>query len=75
MARSRTHPHLLRRRWLEGSSTPFLVDLDLVCLRRQSLRRHSLQRLERLVGDVLLQRWRALPPAQFDPESRELLPF
>jgi hypothetical protein len=70
MARSRTHPHLLRRRWLEGSSTPFLVDLDLVCLCR-----HSLQRLERLVGDVLLERWRALPPAQFDPESGALLPF
>jgi hypothetical protein len=29
MARSRTHSHLLRRRWLEGSSTPFLVDLGL----------------------------------------------
>jgi hypothetical protein len=70
MALSRTHPHLRRRRWLEGSSTPFLVDLGLVCLRRQSL-----QRLERLVGDVLLERWRALPPAQFDPESGELLPF
>jgi len=75
MASSLVHPHVHRRLWLESFGTHFLVDLGLVCLRRQPLRRHSLQRLERLVGDVLLQRWRALPPAQFDPESGELLPF
>jgi hypothetical protein len=51
MARSRTHPRLLRCRWLEGSRTPFLVDLGLICLHR-----HSLQRMERLVEDVLLER-------------------
>jgi hypothetical protein len=70
MASSLVHPHVHRRLWLESFGTHFLVDLNLGCLRRQSL-----QRLERLVGDVLLQRWRALPPAQFDPESGELMLF
>ena len=69
MARSRVHPHLHRRRWLESCDTFFLVDLTHICLLRRSL-----LRLEELVGDVLLERWRALPPAQLDPEPERLRP-
>jgi hypothetical protein len=69
MASSHAHPHTHRRLWLQGSSTWSLLCLCEACSTR------SLIRLGALVEDVLLQRWRALPPAQFDPESGELLPF
>jgi hypothetical protein len=54
---------------LESCDTFFLVDLTHICLLRRSL-----FRLEELVGDVLLERWRALPPAQLDPEPERLRP-
>jgi len=69
MATKHVHLHTHRRHWLECSSTALLVELSQACLRRRSLRR-----LERLVESVLLARWRALPPAQHDPELRMRLP-
>ena len=70
MATKHVHPHIHRRRWLERSSTVFLVALTQACLRRRFL-----LRLERLVESVLLARWRALPPAQHDPELGMVLPL
>ena len=69
MATKHVHLHTHRRHWLECSSTALLVELSQACLRRRSL-----PRLERLVESVLLARWRALPPAQHDPELRMRLP-
>jgi hypothetical protein len=64
-----THPHLNRRRWLEGSSTWFLVALSQACLRLY------LPHLERLVEEVLHQRFREEPAVAPDPELERLLPY
>jgi hypothetical protein len=69
LVRSHAHSHLLRRRWLEGSSTWFLVSLCEACCAR------SLHRLGELVEDVLHQRWRDKPSAPRDPELEKLVPF
>jgi hypothetical protein len=68
MAPTHAHPHALRRLWLQGSSTWFLLSLYEAC----SLR--SLPLLGELVEEVLHQRWRDRPSAPLDPELRRLLP-
>ena len=68
MAPTHAHPHALRRLWLQGSSTWFLLSLYEAC----SLR--SLPLLGELVEEVLHQRWRGQPSAPLDPELRRLLP-
>ncbi|MFM9104173.1 MAG: hypothetical protein ACKOPS_23815 [Cyanobium sp.] len=69
MAHSLSHPHTHRRLWLEACSTRFLVALNQACLAC------SLPRLERLVEEVLHQRFKEEPPVAADPELLRLLPY
>jgi hypothetical protein len=69
MAPTHHHPHAHRRRWLESTSTWFLLSLSEACCAR------SLPRLGELVEDVLHQRWCDQPSAPLDPELQKLLPY
>ncbi len=69
MAHSLSHPHLHRRRRLEGSDPRFLLALSEACADR------SLPRLGELVDEVLCQLWSELPPALVDPELEKIVPF
>jgi hypothetical protein len=62
-------PHVHRHLWLEGSSTRFLISLSQACLAC------SLPRLERLVEDVLHQRFKDEPADVLDPKLLRLLPY
>ena len=67
-AHTLSHPHLHRRRWLEGFDLRFLLVLSEACADR------SLPRLGELVDEVLFQLWSQLPPAPVDPELEKLVP-
>ena len=69
MAHSLTHPHLHRRRWLEGSDFRFLLALSEACADR------FLPRLGELVDEVLYQLWSQLPSAPVDSELEKIVPF
>jgi hypothetical protein len=66
---SHAHPHLLRRRWIGGSSTRFLLALSEACCF------HSWPRLGELVDQELFERQSAAPALPVNPELEKLVPF